>query len=27
MKLGQRADSVADVILKISNNELCHEYE
>jgi hypothetical protein len=27
MKLGQRADSVADVILKVSNNELCHEYE
>jgi hypothetical protein len=27
MKLGQRADSVADVILKVSDNELCHEYE
>jgi hypothetical protein len=27
MKFGQRADSVADVILKVSNNELCHEYE
>lgn len=27
VKFGQRADSVANVILKVSNNELCHECE